>query len=119
MNLVERCTVVFSGSTKYHSYELVDLMFFFLVLLLFVQGVLSNNNIVAVKQLHMESPQVTDEFINEIVLITNLQHRNLVHLKGYSLNGKEMLLVYDYIDNYDLDKFLHGELSFEQKSLPA
>lgn len=92
---------------------------FFFGFLVFVQGVLSNNNIVAVKQLHMESPQVTDEFINEIVLITNLQHRNLVHLKGYSLNGKEMLLVYDYIDNYDLEKFLHGELSFEPKSLPA
>lgn len=90
------------------SFILIDCIYVF-----FDQGVLSNNNIVAVKQLYMESRQITDEFINEIVLITNLQHRNLVHLKGYSFNGKEMLLIYDYIDNYDLEKFLHGELSFE------
>ena len=75
-----------------------------------MQGELSNHNIVAVKQLFMKTQQASDEFINEIVLIINLQHRNLVNLKGYCVNGKEMLLIYEYVDNHDLDKILFGEL---------
>lgn len=74
-----------------------------------MQGELPNNTIVAVKQLFMKTQQASDEFINEIVLIINLQHRNLVNLKGYCVNGKEMLLIYEYVDNYDLDKILFGE----------
>jgi len=70
---------------------------------------LSDNNVIAVKQLFMKTQQASIDFINEIVLITNLQHRNLVKLRGYCLNGKEMLLVYDYIDNADLGKLLLGE----------
>lgn len=74
-----------------------------------MQGELPNNAIVAVKRLFMKTQQASDEFINEIVLIINLQHRNLVNLKGYCVNGKEMLLIYEYVDNYDLDKILFGE----------
>jgi serine/threonine protein kinase len=74
-----------------------------------MQGELPNNAIVAVKQLFMKTQQASDEFINEIVLIINLQHRNLVNLKGYCVNGKEMLLIYEYVDNHDLDKILFGE----------
>ena len=74
-----------------------------------MQGILSNNNVIAVKQLFMKTQQASIDFINEIVLITNLQHRNLVKLRGYCLNGKEMLLVYDYIDNADLGKILLGK----------
>ena len=70
---------------------------------------LSDNNVIAVKQLFMKTQQASIDFINEIVLITNLQHRNLVKLRGFCLNGKEMLLVYDYIDNADLGKLLLGE----------
>lgn len=70
---------------------------------------LSDNNVIAVKQLFMKTQQASIDFINEIILITNLQHRNLVKLRGYCLNGKEMLLVYDYIDNADLGKLLLGE----------
>lgn len=71
-----------------------------------VQGVLSNNTPVAVKQLFMKTQQASEEFLNEILLITNLQHRNLVALKGYCLHGKEMLLVYEFVDYCDLDKLL-------------
>lgn len=73
-----------------------------------MQGIISDNNVIAVKQLFMKTQQASIDFINEIVLITNLQHRNLVKLRGYCLNGKEMLLVYDYIDNADLGKLLLG-----------
>ena len=54
----------------------------------------------------MKTQEASEDFLNEIRLITNLQHRNLVGLKGYSLHGREMLLVYDYVDYCDLEKLL-------------
>lgn len=71
-----------------------------------MQGMLANNTHVAVKQLFMKTQQASEDFLNEILLITNLQHRNLVALKGYCLHGKEMLLVYEFVDFCDLDKLL-------------
>jgi serine/threonine protein kinase len=77
----------------------------------FVQGVLSNKTIIAVKRLFMKTQQASSDFTNEVVLITNLRHQNLVNLKGFCLKGKEMLLVYEYVDNYDLDKILFGKFT--------
>lgn len=71
-----------------------------------VQGTLPLGVEIAVKQLFMKTKQAMEDFIQEILLISNLQHRNLVALKGYSLHGKEMLLVYDYVDHCDLSKLL-------------
>ncbi|KAG0605849.1 hypothetical protein M758_9G092900 [Ceratodon purpureus] len=70
------------------------------------KGILSNKTEIAVKQLFLKTKEGRDDFINEVLLIGNLQHRNLVTLKGYSLHGKEMLLVYEYLENRDLDKLL-------------
>ncbi|CAK9216804.1 unnamed protein product [Sphagnum troendelagicum] len=70
------------------------------------KGVLANNIEVAVKQLFIKTQQGSEDFLNEIILISNLQHRNLVALKGYCLHGKEMLLVYEFVDFCDLEKFL-------------
>lgn len=58
------------------------------------------------KQLFLETNKGRDDFLNEVLLISNLQHRNLVTLKGYCLHGKQTLLVYEYVDNCDLDKLL-------------
>ena len=76
-----------------------------------MQGILSNNIIVAVKRLFMKTQQGSRDFTNEVVLITNLRHQNLVNLKGFCLRGKETLLVYEYVDNYDLDKILFGKFT--------
>ncbi|KAH9530404.1 hypothetical protein CY35_U001000 [Sphagnum magellanicum] len=70
------------------------------------KGVLANNIEVAVKQLFIQTQHGSEEFLNEILLISNLQHRNLVALKGYCLHGKEMLLVYEFVEFCDLEKFL-------------
>ncbi|KAG0602338.1 hypothetical protein M758_10G008000 [Ceratodon purpureus] len=70
------------------------------------KGILGNNLEVAVKQLFLETNKGRDDFLNEVLLISNLQHRNLVTLKGYCLHGKQTLLVYEYVDNCDLDKLL-------------
>lgn len=73
------------------------------------QGILPNHTVVAVKQLFLKTKEACDDFVNEVLLITNLQHRNLVCLKGYSLRGKEMLLVYEYVENGDLEKLLFSK----------
>ena len=51
-----------------------------------------------------------DEFLNEMVLITGMRHRNLIKLKGCCVKGKERFLVYDFADNHDVDWFLLGQL---------
>ncbi|CAM6038039.1 unnamed protein product [Sphagnum compactum] len=74
------------------------------------KGIFPNNNEVAVKQLFNESQQSIDEFLNEIVLITGVKHRNLVKLKGCCITtSKKRLLVYEYVENNDLEEALFGK----------
>ena len=47
-----------------------------------------------------------DDFLNEVVFITKMKHRNLVDLKGYCMRGKERMLVYEYIENMDVEQAL-------------
>ncbi|KAG0569041.1 hypothetical protein KC19_6G061200 [Ceratodon purpureus] len=69
------------------------------------KGVLQDGTVVAVKHLSMPK-QVLHEFLNEIVLITGIRHRNLVKLKGCCLRDDQRLLVYEYIENGDLSDAL-------------
>ncbi|XP_058179609.1 L-type lectin-domain containing receptor kinase SIT2-like [Rhododendron vialii] len=61
---------------------------------------------VAVKKVSHDSKQGMKEFVAEIASIGRLRHRNLVQLLGYSRRKGELLLVYDYMPNGSLDKFL-------------
>jgi serine/threonine protein kinase len=74
-----------------------------------MQGILANNIKVAVKQLFIKTQHGSEDFLNEILLISNLQHHKLVALKGYCLHGKEMFLVYEFVDFCDLENFLFGK----------
>ncbi|CAM6009843.1 unnamed protein product [Sphagnum balticum] len=77
------------------------------------KGVLQDRSEIAVKQLLTNSQQGIDEFLNEVVLITNVRHKNLVKLKGCCLMGggaDKRLLVYEFIDNNNL-----AETIFENK----
>ncbi|XP_058201912.1 L-type lectin-domain containing receptor kinase SIT2-like [Rhododendron vialii] len=71
------------------------------------RGVLkSSKEQVAVKKVSHNSKQGMREFVTEIVSMGRLRHRNLVQLLGYSRRKGELLLVYDYMPNGSLDKFL-------------
>lgn len=75
-----------------------------------VQGVLPDGSEVAVKQLSKKSSQGSDEFLNEVTLITGVQHRNLVKLRGCCFKGDERLLVYEFLENRSLHQALFGAL---------
>lgn len=74
-----------------------------------LQGVLLDGTVIAVKQLFSKSKQGNREFINEIGMISALQHPNLVRLYGCCIEGDQLLLVYEYLENNNLARALFGK----------
>ncbi|XP_058098021.1 cysteine-rich receptor-like protein kinase 43 isoform X2 [Magnolia sinica] len=73
------------------------------------KGVLKNGKIVAVKKLMIrQSKRAREDFESEVKLISNVHHRNLVRLLGCCSKGSELLLVYEFMANSSLDKYLFG-----------
>ncbi|XP_073133215.1 G-type lectin S-receptor-like serine/threonine-protein kinase At1g67520 [Henckelia pumila] len=70
------------------------------------KGVTPEGHHIAVKVLSRSSGQGLLEFKNELILISKLQHVNLVKLIGFSIHGNDKIIVYDYMPNKSLDCFL-------------
>ncbi|CAI8593283.1 unnamed protein product [Vicia faba] len=73
------------------------------------KGILSDGAVIAVKQLSSKSKQGNREFVNEIGMISALQHPNLVKLYGCCIEGNQLLLVYEYMENNSLARAIFGK----------
>ncbi|KAG0454005.1 hypothetical protein HPP92_025309 [Vanilla planifolia] len=74
------------------------------------RGVLPDNTEVAIKNLLNNRGQAEKEFKVEVEAIGRVRHKNLVRLLGYCVEGAHRMLVYEYVDNGNLDQWLHGDV---------
>ncbi|KAF8387710.1 hypothetical protein HHK36_026364 [Tetracentron sinense] len=74
------------------------------------QGHLINGTPVAVKKLLNNLGQAEKEFRVEVEAIGHVRHKNLVRLLGYCIEGTHRMLVYEYVNNGNLEQWLHGAM---------
>ncbi|XP_028082719.1 inactive protein kinase SELMODRAFT_444075-like isoform X1 [Camellia sinensis] len=72
------------------------------------RGVLKDGQVVAVKQLKFAGSQGDADFCREVRFLSCAQHRNVVLLIGFCVEGKNRVLVYEYVCNGSLDFHLNG-----------
>uniref|UniRef100_A0A0A8Y4B5 non-specific serine/threonine protein kinase n=1 Tax=Arundo donax TaxID=35708 RepID=A0A0A8Y4B5_ARUDO len=77
------------------------------------RGVLEDKRVVAVKKLTNFSHS-EEELWAEMSIIGRINHMNLVRMWGFCSEGQHKLLVYEYVENESLDRYLFGNVSSER-----
>ncbi|PHT31853.1 putative receptor-like protein kinase [Capsicum baccatum] len=74
------------------------------------KGELSNGRTVAVKILKASKGD-GEEFINEVASISQTSHVNMASILGYYVDGRTRALIYDFVLNESLKKYIYGDVS--------
>ncbi|KAK3165029.1 hypothetical protein QOZ80_1AG0028020 [Eleusine coracana subsp. coracana] len=77
------------------------------------RGLLEDKRVVAVKKLTNFSHS-EEELWAEMSIIGRINHMNLVRMWGFCSEGQHKLLVYEYVENESLDRYLFGNVSSER-----